>query len=145
MYFFTEIYTAPKPIITHATVTSNDGTYTDEPVIWNQPTIVDGKYAQNRNFTQNGGYFSLIVYHPTVIEFEINTGTTTYNNTGTGSTYWVMSQKFTCPPVVWISMKCFDAQNREVANISFRNGAAQATSTSLIAVQRNFNGTFNVQ
>lgn len=126
-------------------MTSNDGTYTDEPVIWQQPTLVDGKYTQPRNFTQNGGYFSLVAYNPTVIEFEINTGTTTFNDTGRTSTYWVMSQKFTCPPIVWITMKCFDAQNREVATISFRNGAAQATSTCLIATQRIFKGTFNVQ
>lgn len=126
-------------------MTSNDGTYTDEPVIWQQPTIVNGKYTHSRNFTENGGYFSLITADPTAIEFEINTGTTTFDNVGTGSNYWVMSQKFTCPPVVWITMKCFDAQNREVANIAFRNGAVQATSTCLIATQRIFKGTFNVQ
>lgn len=126
-------------------MTSTDGTYTDVPVIWQQPTIVDGKYTHLRNFTQNGGYFNLTAYSPNVIEFEINTGTTTYDATGKSSAYWVLSQKFTCPLGVWIFMKCLDAQNREVANIGFRNGTAQATSTSLIAVQRKFKGTFNVQ
>ena len=114
------------------------------PVVWTQPTIVDGKYQQIRNFEPNTFYFELVRYTPVALTIEINSSTVSKLNTEVSSSYWVVSQPFICPFNVWIVAKCYDANNRFLIQVAYRNGKP-STDVNVIEVQTRYLGNFNVQ
>ena len=144
--FFIEIYTKPRwPTITHVTISTFDGTYTDVPVIWTLPTVVDGQYQQTLNFEPNTFYFNMTRYTPVALSILINSSTVSSStSTSTSSSYWVISQPFICPYNVWIVAKCYDANNRFLIQVSYRNGKP-STEINLIETQTRYLGNFNVQ
>ena len=118
--------------------------YTDVSIVWTLPTVVDGKYQQTQNFTPNAFYFNIIQYTPIALTIEINSSTTSRTRTTATSAYWISSQQFTCPFSKWIFVKCYDANNRMITQVSYRNGQP-SNEVNLIETQIRYLGTFSVQ
>ena len=86
----------------------------------------------------------MIRYNPTTLSIEINSSTTSRTRTTTSSAYWVSSQPFICPHNIWIRAKCYDANNKHIISVNYRNGLP-TTDVNLIETQAQYLGNFNVQ
>ena len=114
------------------------------PVIWTLPTVVNGQYQQTYNIGTNTCYFWMIRYTPVALSIAINSSTASKTITSVSSAYWVASQQFICPSNVWIVAKCYDANNRFLIQVAYRNGKP-STEINLIETQTRYLGNFNVQ
>ena len=86
----------------------------------------------------------MIRYTPVALGILINSSTASKTITSTSSAYWVTSQPFICPSNVWIVAKCYDANNKHIISVCYRNGKP-SNEINVIDVQTQYFGNFNVQ